>query len=159
MTIPPRTSAHARLGDRIRQRCAERGVSSVYLAKRLGVSDTQVRYWWNGNYIPPLDMAERLSELLDDQRILALTVAARQGRCPVCDRPFERQQKSKRVYCSTKCQVRANYRTYPDERKFDPRQVAIDAMCKSCEPEGTCHDGSCALRPYSPLLVVYRRTA
>lgn len=30
-------------------------------------------------------------------------------------------------------------------------QAAVDAMCRSCEPEGICRDVACALRPVSPL--------
>ena len=30
---------------------------------------------------------------------------------------------------------------------------AVERMCVACEPEGTCHDSSCPLRPVSPLRV------
>ena len=36
-------------------------------------------------------------------------------------------------------------------RQVATLHAAIDAMCRSCEPEGTCRDEACALRPVSPL--------
>jgi hypothetical protein len=38
-------------------------------------------------------------------------------------------------------------------RRLPVFQAAIEAMCRACEPEGYCRDGSCPLRPVSPFLL------
>lgn len=37
--------------------------------------------------------------------------------------------------------------------------AAVEKMCVTCEPGGSCHDGSCPLRSVSPLRLVERRLA
>ena len=36
---------------------------------------------------------------------------------------------------------------------------AVERMCVTCEPGGTCHDGKCPLRGVSPLRLSERRVA
>lgn len=37
------------------------------------------------------------------------------------------------------------------QRRIDGQAEAIDAMCRSCEPEGLCREEECPLRAFSPL--------
>lgn len=152
----PRTPDHARFASYLRRAMEKRGLRTrVELADALGVSATMVGYWRAGRYLPTPEMATRLAEYLDDARILVYITQARTRRCGNCGRTFDQMQ-TRATYCSTDCQRRAHT---PTGKKFDPRQEAIDAMCRGCEPEGVCRDDSCALRPFSPFLVVTRRVA
>lgn len=146
-----RTPDHARFAARLRESMTKRGYIQKTLGARLGVTQTMVGYWCRGIYLPPLPIVERMSEILDDLWLLRLVMAARTVRCPGCGTTFDRGQ-TRRQYCNALCQRAAHLKG--GKRPADPRQEAIDAMCRGCEPEGTCRDDSCALRPFSPLLFV-----
>ena len=45
-------------------------------------------------------------------------------------------------------------RTDAQQRALTAHQAAVEAMCRSCEPEGRCRTSACALRPVSPLPLV-----
>lgn len=123
------------------------------LAAAMGVTPTMVGYWRMGRYLPSPDVADRLADVLIDSRIRVYVMQARTRRCGNCDRTFDAMQ-TRAKYCTADCQRAAHTKT---GRKFDARQEAIDAMCRGCEPEGMCRDDACALRPFSPLLVVMKR--
>lgn len=152
----PVSPDHARFASRLRLLQEQRGWTRARLAEQLGVTATMVGYWRAGRYLPQVGMAQLLSEVMGDPRLLTLVQAARTGRCP-CGSTFDREQ-SRRQYCPIGCQRRAHLKG--GAKALDPRQEAIDAMCRGCEPEGICRDDSCALRPYSPLLFsAFRRVA
>ena len=77
--------------------------------------------------------------------------------CRVCRRPF-RRGRTRQAYCGAVCRTahHKGVRTLP---MLDPRQAAIDAMCRGCELEGECRDTVCALRAFSPLPIYRRRPA
>ena len=152
----PLTADHAAVGARLRRLMEARGLTRKSLALKVGVSPTMVGCWRTGRYLPSMVALDRLVDVLDDAVLRIMVCSARTGRCP-CGATFERLR-SKRRYCSYLCQRRAHLK---GGRKADPRQDAIDAMCAACEPEKTCRDDSCALRPFSPFLFValHRRTA
>ena len=153
----PRTPAHAAFAARLRVRMIRRGVSRLDLARLLDVSPTMVGYWRAGRYLPTPALAVLLSEELDDTSLVTMVTHARTVSCPNCGITFDRKQSRKR-YCSMQCQRRAHLKG--GVKAPDIRQEAIDAMCRACEPEGTCRDDGCALRPFSPLLfVAMRRSA
>jgi DNA-binding XRE family transcriptional regulator len=127
-----------------------RGYNRSSLAAVLEVTPTMVGYWRAGRYLPQPYIAERMADTLDDAMLRAMVVQARTFRCGHCGKTFDRQQ-TRATYCSTACQRRAHG---PGGKRFDPRQDAIDAMCRGCEPEGMCRDDACALRPFSPFLFV-----
>lgn len=130
-----------------------RALTRAALAARLGVSAQMVGYWRSGVCLPTPYFADILADLLDDARLRQMVKVARTVRCP-CGVTFDREQ-TKRLYCSYTCQRRAHVRG--GVRAPDQRQRAIDAMCHGCEPEGTCRDDGCALRPFSPFLYVPAR--
>lgn len=152
----PRSPAHARFGSYLRKRMESRGMRTrAELADALGVSATMVGYWRAGRYLPTPEIAERMAEYLDDERLLVYVTQARTRRCGNCGRTFDAMQ-TRATYCTMDCQRRAHT---SKGKKFDPRQAAIDEMCAGCEPQGICRDDSCALRPFSPFLVVTMRVA
>lgn len=151
----PRSPDHARFASYLRHRMESRGATRNSLAAALGVTATMVGYWRLGRYLPAPDKAERLAEELDDARILTYVMQARTRRCGNCGRTFDTMQ-TRAMYCTLDCQRRAHMK---GGRRYDARQEAIDAMCRGCEPEGLCRDDGCALRPFSPFLVVARKVA
>lgn len=152
----PRSPAHARFASYLRKRMEARGMRTrSELAEALGVTATMVGYWRAGRYLPTPEVAERMAEYLDDARILVYVTQARTRRCGNCGRTFDAMQ-TRANYCTVHCQRAAHT---SKGKKFDARQAAIDEMCAGCEPEGICRDDSCALRPFSPFLVVNRRIA
>jgi hypothetical protein len=127
-----------------------KGHTRASLAAVLGVTPTMVGYWRAGRYLPLPDMAEQMTETLDDSMLRAMVVQARTYRCGNCGKTFDRQQ-TRATYCSAICQRLAHTK---GGKRFDERQDAIDDMCRGCEPEGMCRDDGCALRPFSPFLFV-----
>lgn len=146
--VAPRTPQHARFAARMRKAMEEQGYTRASLAREMGVTPTMVGYWRAGRYLPPLPVAAQLAEVLDDGKLRSMVVEARTVRCGNCGKTFDREQ-TRATYCSPACQRRAHLK---GGTKFDPRQEAIDDMCRGCEPEGICRDDSCALRPFSPFL-------
>lgn len=109
-----------------------------------------VGYFRYGRYLPSMVVLDRLDDLFGDAILLRVVAEARTGRCP-CGATFDREQNSRRRYCTQRCQTQASRK---GGRKFDARQDAIDTMCAGCEPEGICRDDGCALRPFSPFLFI-----
>lgn len=149
----PRSVGHAKFAHRLRLQMARRGMTRAALAALLGVSPTMVGYWRLGRYLPTPEWATVLADELDDKTIATMVQTARTGRCP-CGATFDREQ-TRRTYCSAACQRAAH--GPGGVKPTDLRQVAIDAMCAGCEPEGLCRDDACALRPFSPYLFVSDR--
>ena len=152
----PATPAHAIFAARLRRLMEAQGRTRQSLALELGVTPTMVGYWRAGRYLPAMRVMDLLVDALNDATLYNIVRDARTGHCP-CGATFDREQ-TKRRYCSYACQRGAHGK---DGRKADPRQDAIEAMCRACEPERICRDDSCALRPFSPFLFValHRRTA
>lgn len=153
MTAPKQWIAAA-TGAIIKRAMARRGIRTKALAARVGVTDTMVRFWMSGRYVPSIEHGETLTEVLGDDAIIKAVRHAKVGRCALlsCGRPFEKHWNGgKRVFCSDRCRTTAAAR--PGERR-DPRQEAIDAFCRSCEPDGICRTADCPLRAYSPFLFV-----
>jgi DNA-binding XRE family transcriptional regulator len=141
-------------GSRLREAMTKRAVSSKWLASQMDVSDTTVSNWRQGQYLPAIPVAERLSEVLDYPSLLPALVAARTRRCAYlpCSAVFQRKHDERRLFCSNKCTAEANRR---HRFRANPRQTAIDAFCFACEPtDRICRDGDCPLRGFSPFLFV-----
>lgn len=50
--------------SRLKETLKERGISQVWLAKQVGVSDRQVRYWCSGERLPNIKYATKVAEVL-----------------------------------------------------------------------------------------------
>ena len=149
--MTPGVQHHAvAVGDLIRSVMADRKMTRRRLAELMGYTPTCVGFWLQGRALPSLEQAERIAEHLGDDRIRQRVRAARIGVCAYvgCQRPFDRVQGRRNKFCGPKCQMRANYRA---SNRVDPRQVAIAAFCRECEPEGICRMLECPLRGFSPL--------
>lgn len=136
----------------------ERGLTNRALANQLGVSETMVGYWTQGRYVPALGNAEKIATILNRPALLEIARVHHTGRCLACGRTFKRNS-TRRQYCAQSCQ-RDYQKGVRGPTVVDPRQAAIDAFCKGCEPEGICRDDECALRAFSPFIFVpLRRVA
>jgi transcriptional regulator with XRE-family HTH domain len=142
-------ATQASVAATIRRAMGRKGMKQSHVAKAVGRSQNAVSGWLLGRYVPTLATGERLAAVLSDESIANAVRRARSGRClfTPCGRAFERKL-ADQLYCRAQCRDRAN--KHPQHRR-DPRQDAIDAFCKACEPEGLCRIADCALRGFSPL--------
>jgi ribosome-binding protein aMBF1 (putative translation factor) len=60
-----RSAGNDRLAARLRGALQQAGISSPCAAKRVGVSEYDVRYWRRGITVPPLNACMRLTTLLN----------------------------------------------------------------------------------------------
>lgn len=155
---PNPSDAHAQAisyGLALRRAMNRRAMSVPTLARAVHVSAAMVCLYRRGRNLPSVDKAEQIADALGSPELATLAVRLRIGTCRVCRRAF-RRERSRRVYCSIACR-KAHHAGAVTLPRLDPRQAAIDAMCQGCEPDGECRDGTCALRPFSPLPVWRRR--
>jgi hypothetical protein len=118
-------------------------------------------YWRTGRMLPRHGTAVRLAEALSWPRLRILAEEARRKTCVVDGREFiDDSGSDNRRYCSTSCHEVADKgrKGRPTrevaagaERRAARLVAAIEAMCRSCEPEGMCRTADCPLRPVSPL--------
>lgn len=146
MTTPRRSRRAIPYGDLMKKRMAERGYTQTRLAAQLGVNQRTVSFWCRGVSLPTIERAGEIADVLLDARLLKMAVEMKTGTCP-CGRPFSKGL-TRRAYCSTACQRNAHLK---NGKKADPKQDAIDLMCRTCEPEGVCRDARCPLRSFSPM--------
>jgi transcriptional regulator with XRE-family HTH domain len=134
------------------------GMTRRGMADQLGCTDRLVSLWCQGRGLPTLRHAEAVAAILNDNRILAMLVKARTRRCALesCGKVFTRTPGSKRLFCSIICRRQVFDR---HALRRDPRQDAIDDMCRGCEPDGICRTGDCPLRGFSPFPFVAWRVA
>lgn len=144
-----RLSETARFRARIEHDIRVVQVTSVALAAAIGVTPTMVGYWRQGRYLPSLARADQLADYFSDPMLLETVRTAMVGRCLACPRIFPRNA-TRRLYCSAACR-RDYHKGVRGPRSSDPRQGAIDAFCRGCEPMGLCRDDLCDLRAFSPL--------
>lgn len=146
-----RSPAKVRVSAAIRQALVRRGMKRVDLARAIGVSPTMAGYWLQGRYLPTLNRAAHMADVLDAPLILLTARTASVGSCRVCTRPFARNA-SRRAYCSVRC--RLDYHKGVRAAARPASEQAIEAFCHGCEPEGICRTEECPLRAFSPLLFV-----
>lgn len=142
---------------------AKSGLNLTQLGVALGCTRQNVRELQRGR-IPGPNVASRLAEALDQPELLRLAIKARGIHCAVCGQPATALT-SRRRYCSDAC-WRIGYtlgRRAPSEvemailEELNGARSAIDAFCRSCEPEGVCRQAECPLRMMSPLPLVTAR--
>jgi hypothetical protein len=113
-------------------------------------------FWLQGRYLPSLERAAQMADILDAPAILEMTRSASVGTCLVCMTPFARNA-TRRNYCSVRC--RTDYAKGVRRTDRPVSEQAIAAYCRGCEPEGLCRTEDCALRAFSPFLFVPRTAA
>lgn len=160
-----------RWGAALRAAQLARGVPSKSLAAAIGVNPGSVSALRRGLKLPLMETAHRIAEALVTPSLELLAAALRTTRCEVCDRDFIESHRGgySQKWCSWNCEWTGRYRRRLRISRDDAhertalwrnvaerRQVAVDAMCRTCEPLGTCKDGGCPLRPVSPLPLVGR---
>lgn len=150
----------ARVAASIRRGMAVRGMRPTELAVAVGVTPEAVSGWVRGRYLPSLENATLVTDVLDAPMVLHFARLAQVGTCRLCKAPFKKllgSIRTRREYCSVQCRYRWNdgHRASVDH----PAETAIAAFCHGCEPEGICRTSDCALRAFSPFMFVARRAA
>lgn len=170
MTVPllpgsPRRALAVRFGAELTKAMKARGVGQKTLGSQLGVASSNVASWRVGNNLPRLETAQRLASGLSAPILVEIVLQARTGVCEVDGRSFTNQGGGAKRFCSQECRdVGAKLRSgggvqgraIVAERRLRDHMVAVEAMCRGCEPEGLCRDMECALRPVSPLPMASR---
>lgn len=143
-------------------------VTRDQLAERSGVSSVgAIKAWMVGDSLPTFAHASALAAALDEPALADLVRTARTRPCAVCGiGVLTEKAGAPRLYCSDLHQEVATKKWGKDtahkaahfQRIADAAMVRIDLhvksvadFCRSCEPEGSCRDRKCALRPVSPL--------
>jgi hypothetical protein len=166
---PRRVVAH-RFGLELGRAMRANGASIRGLTRDVGASRTAIHFYLAGENLPSLETAGRLADVLGRPSLVAIAAEGRSGACEVCDRPFTSAAGAgNRRYCSEACRVRMGHirarsgpvreRAIVAERTAARYVAAVDAYCRTCEPEATCRTPECPLRVVSPLPIARRRIA
>lgn len=168
-TDSPRRIHAQRFGKLLRATLTARGIGEKRIVALVGGGRSSLRQYLAGYNLPRLDYARKLAEALDEPRLVTLCREGRTRHCFTCDKPYVDERGSPSKFCSERCHKIADKKRYGHggDRVLDAAvaeaqievldaqmhgyHVAITNMCRSCEPEGTCHDQRCPLRPVSPL--------
>lgn len=168
MTVPlsaesPRRAGAREFGRHLATALAKRRMPKRELAREAGVTRSAIRNYLAGLNLPTFQTAERIAEALDWPGLMEVLARTREYVCPIDKRRFVFNGQSRRTYCSPECQhvaekQRSGRKTRQAAdgaiRRLQLVQGAVDAMCRSCEPEGRCRTGDCPLRAVSPLPLV-----
>ena len=118
------------------------------------------------------EYAAMMAEVLECPQLMQMVDSLRSKSCPVCFVTFiDTTAAMKKEYCKVLCtrvDVQRREREYQGRwkdrkvmkangeirvftRRYLDAKKAIDAYCRSCEPEGLCRTEDCPLRAQSPL--------
>ena len=118
------------------------------------------------------EMAARIAEALDSPQLMQAVTAMRTKTCLICGASYiDTTNTMRKEYCRSLCtrvDVQRKEREYQGQwkdrkvmkangearvfsRRYLDAKKAIDAYCRSCEPEGLCRTEDCPLRSQSPL--------
>jgi hypothetical protein len=115
--------------------------------------------------MPLMETAHRIAEALVTPSLESLAARLRTAQCEVCGRDFIESHRGgyRQKWCSQRCEWTGRQRRREQVRRDDMterstfwmnqtkrKQAAIDEMCWTCEPSGTCKVPTCALRSESP---------
>lgn len=148
------------------------------LAAEAGVHPSVIHSARSGRSVPlPVNVAA-LARVLDAPELVRVATASRTVTCAECGTSFMRGVQEYGRFCRSVCRKRYHARVLAERRKAaEPQKVrslqaengflrlhlaeerkrlesvraAVDAMCRSCEPEGMCRMAACDLRAVSPL--------
>ena len=165
----PRRAAARKFGIALTIAMRDNGTNGRRLARTLGITTSAIYVYRSGGNLPSLETAARFADVLGHPNLVAIVAAGRSGKCEFCGRPFTSAVTAgNRRFCTARCRVRAYHRPSRDtapkrvaiaERTAASHIAAVDAFCKSCEPELVCRTADCPLRIVSPLPLARRRTA
>lgn len=166
----PRAARAAAFGRELGKAMHRRGCGTRTLAEATGSGRSAIMAHRQGRILPRHDLAVRYAQALEWPSLIRLSEEARQKTCaaPGCGRTFiDNSGTGTRLYCDTRCQYAAERaRTGRERRRTTTKglieraaglQAAVDAMCRECEPDGSCRMEDCPLRPFSPLSLDERR--
>jgi len=108
MTVPlsiesPRRQAARKFGLAMRAAMARQGVSTKTLSTATGCSRSAIACWRQGDNLPRLETALRVSEALGAPGLAAIVRGCREGRCSNCGRVFLNEGGKPRRYCTSDC--------------------------------------------------------
>jgi transcriptional regulator with XRE-family HTH domain len=167
MTEPTREEqlAAVRWGKALTAEMAQQGVGVLELARRTGWQKATISDYRRGAHMPRVARAAIMADALSCPRLLSLCVSLRTVTCEECERTFVRDQRggTQRRWCTYACKDRYRKRvTYAVDRAWSGKRydtwmrmakrlrASVDAMCRSCEPDGLCRQSDCPLRSESP---------
>jgi transcriptional regulator with XRE-family HTH domain len=163
-----------RWGSALTVEMARQGISVNELARRTGWQKATISDYRRGEHLPLVGRAGAIAEVLAAPRLLALCVSLRTVTCDECERTFVRDKRggNQQRWCTFACKDRYRKRvTYAADRAWTGKrydtwqriakrlQGRVDAMCRSCEPDGLCRQADCELRGVSPLPIDRRAAA
>jgi predicted nucleic acid-binding Zn ribbon protein len=163
-TGSPKAIRAAEFGRELTKAMHARKAGTRTVAALSGSGRTAVMYWRTGRMLPRYETAVRLADALSWPALRTVAESARSKACVVCSAVFiDDSGSDNRRYCSEDCHVVAEKaragrptRTVAvrSERRAALLAAAVEAMCRSCEPEGVCRTVECPLRSVSPLRLV-----
>jgi predicted nucleic acid-binding Zn ribbon protein len=157
----PKAVRAERFGLELTRAMKTRNVGTRTVATLSGSGRTAVMYWRTGRMLPRFETAVRLADALSWPKLKTIAQDARRKACVVCSVAFiDDSGSDNRRYCSESCHVvaekaRAGRPTrtvaVAAERRAARLTAAVEAMCRSCEPQGVCRTSDCPLRAVTPL--------
>jgi hypothetical protein len=157
----PRKAHAERFGRELDTAMRARRVGRRPLSAATGISESSLVNYRSGYNLPRHETAVALADSLGWPKLIEISREAREGRCPVDGRPFINEGGAPRIYCSPEChRIATQLRdtgaprrvlAVRFERRLTVYQAAVEAFCRSCQPEGFCRDAGCQLRGVSPL--------
>lgn len=150
----PLASTARRFALTMQRAMTTQSMTSVALARELGINRSRVANRKTGYCLPSVAMAERMADILCEPAIARLAADARRRPCDNCGRDFIAAEHSPARYCSIAC--RRNMVKQVEGRRDLSRAVlqrrvlvldrAVEAMCRECEPSGLCRTPTCPLQ-------------
>jgi hypothetical protein len=128
---------------------ARRGIGPTALGRMIGASPTMVHNWKRGVSTPIHRTVLVLSEALDWEQLIAVSIEERTRECEICGASIfdESKERGRRRYCGTRCQ-RVAYDRRKEHAKAEAttllrnrlraHQKAVAAYCSGCAPDGVC---------------------
>lgn len=153
----------------LRRSLDRNGLTAATLAQQLSLSYHRVHHWVTGRSMPSLQTVAFIANHLSDDELSRAGIAVHNRECKNCGEIYTANspQGSSKL-CGRRCQRqnervrqksgRSMVKRNPDsyENKY---RLAVANFCGGCEPGGICHNGSCDLRPVSPLPLLSKTEA
>lgn len=133
----------------------KQGVTSMALAKAMGVSHAAVRLWVNGKSLPTWNNISLISEHLDSKRIAIFGHRALERNCEFCGKTFiiKELRYGASKTCSVSCARKKKTSGVKPFREIQVMNAVADYCRTECEfgSSGACRNSACQLAPFTPL--------